>query len=100
MREIRSHKSAGLNNRLDIIALDEHLYEINLGSTQLAKIQFQTGLNFNGISNESLLAIVEDRLLNQGGDYSDVVVLVRTAMERLNGARVEAAIYDSAAEMG
>ena len=100
MREIRSHKSAGLNNRLDIIALDGHLYEINLGSTQLAKIQFQTGLNFNGISNESLLAIVEDRLLTQGGDYADVVVLVRTAMERLNGARVEAAIYDSAAEMG
>lgn len=69
-REIKSHKSNGLNNGLELLALDEpgtngacSVYEINLGSNQLAKLQFQAGPGFNGISNEVLLAIIEDRLL-------------------------------------
>lgn len=86
MRELTSHKVAGLNDTLRIMVLDEpgaggasHKYQIRVGvvggyysDEQL--IQFQNGpiaeAGINGISNEALLAIVEDRLkCFQTGDY-------------------------------
>lgn len=85
-RELVSHKANGLNEALTIEVLDEpgqgnacHDYEIRLvvgeGSIHICEIKFQNGpiqeVGFNGISNEALLAIVEDRLLGfQSGQYA------------------------------
>lgn len=85
-RELVSHKVNGLNEALTIEVLDEpgqgnacHDYEIRLivgeGTKELCEIKFQNGpiqeVGFNGISNEALLAIVEDRLLGfQSGQYA------------------------------
>jgi hypothetical protein len=86
MRELTSHKVNGLNEQLEIMARDNpgqgnacHNYRI----TALADgycidvwdIDFQNGplaeRGINGVSNEALLAIVEDRLLGfQSGEYS------------------------------
>ena len=106
-REITTHKVNGLNEALRIFALDErgsgnasHLYEIGYGahdelsSTNPTVIKFQSGslaeVGINGISNESLLAIVEDRLagFQAGGfactDNSLALGAVRRAIEYLH----------------
>lgn len=92
MRELTSHKVNGLNEALTITVLDEpgagnacHQYMIALpdwtrnpdGSEAkgIWDIQFQNGpiqeAGVNGISNEALLAIVEDRLAGfQSGEYA------------------------------
>lgn len=89
-RELTSHKVNGLNEHLKIEVLDEpgpgganHLYRIESNEPRDAELpprvhcrfKFQNGpileAGVNGISNESLLAIVEDRLkCFQAGDYA------------------------------
>jgi hypothetical protein len=91
-REINTHRVAGQDHSqgIDIVALDEkgqgnanHKYQIRMsdyyGHTKdeelLADINFQNGpvkeFDINGISNESLLAIVIDRLQGfQSGEFS------------------------------
>lgn len=77
-RELTSHKINGLNEAIQINALDEpghgnahHEYQISFGAPNRigqvkTAIRFQNGpiqeTGPNGISNEALLAIVEDRL--------------------------------------
>ena len=85
MREITSHKVNGLNEVLRVVALDEpgsgnacHAYRIEptTGNAIGVLINFQNGplqetVHPNGLSNEALLAIVEDRLKGfQSGQYS------------------------------
>ena len=97
MREIKSHKVNGLNEALEIQVLDEpgagganHIYamygfhtkgnptaEEHSGTRDATcfKLAFQNGpiseAGVNGISNEALLAIVEDRLkCFQAGPYA------------------------------
>jgi hypothetical protein len=91
MRELTSHKVSGLNEALRIKVLDEpglgnacHNYTIfvpndayneELNASVVCKVGFQNGpiqeAGVNGISNEALLAIVEDRLLGfQSGGYA------------------------------
>ena len=94
MRELTSHKVAGLNEVLKISVLDEpgpgnacHEYCItfvdeSLGGVERSPLRgrnciigFQNGpvkeSGVNGISNEALLAIVEDRLLGfQAGEFA------------------------------
>lgn len=91
MRELTSHKVNGLNEVLTIHVLDEpgqgnacHAYAITTPNQPLkqelanpsvnCQIDFQNGpiqeAGVNGISNEALLAIVEDRLLGfQSGNF-------------------------------
>lgn len=82
-RMLTSHKVNGLNDALMIEVLDEpgpgnacHTYVISDGdSDQLCFIPFQNGplqeAGLNGISNESLLAVVEDRLIGfQSGEFA------------------------------
>jgi hypothetical protein len=86
MRELTSHKVNGLNEVLRITVLDEpgqgnacHRYNITptVGNAAGVLIEFQngplqeTGGLPNGLSNEALLAVVEDRLLGfQSGQFS------------------------------
>ena len=85
MREITSHKVNGLNEVLRITAWDEpgpggahhkYLVEPTIGKGSGIYIDFQKGplgeTEFpNGLSNEALLAIVEDRLkCFQAGPYA------------------------------
>jgi hypothetical protein len=90
MREITSHKVNGLNELLRIEVLDEpgsggacHVYGITSDEPRNAAnppavtlpVRFQNGTmseaGVNGVTNEALLAIVEDRLKSfQGGQYS------------------------------
>lgn len=84
MRELASHKVNGLNEVLKITALDEpgsggacHKYRIEptVGNATGVLIEFQNGPLKesipNGLSNEALLAIVEDRLAGfQSGQYA------------------------------
>lgn len=89
MRELTSHKVNGLNECIVVDALDEpgpgnanHLYRIHGIQGPLdhhpiptIDIRFQNGpiheVGANGISNEALLAIVEDRLKGfQSGPYA------------------------------
>lgn len=83
-KEITSHRINSLNEALTIQALDEpgsggahHVYQIGeyQGDTFYHSIRFQNGpiveAGVNGISNEALLAIVEDRLkCFQAGQFS------------------------------
>ena len=89
-RELTSHKVNGLNEELTILVVDEpgqgnayHEYEIrycrnahhDIVYEETCCISFQNGpiqeSSVNGISNEALLAIVEDRLQGfQSGDYA------------------------------
>lgn len=90
-REITSHKVNGLNEALDINVLDEpgigganHHYCIyrphdpvnqELNASLVVPIRFQNGpiaeVGVNGISQEALLAIIEDRLKGfQSGPYA------------------------------
>lgn len=85
MREITTHKVNGLNEALKVAALDEpgqgnacHSYSITptTGNALGVRIDFQNGplketVYPNGLSNESLLAIVRDRLEGfQSGPYA------------------------------
>lgn len=94
MRELTSHKVPGLNEALRIVAVDEqgpgganHHYEIhyerrNAGPASsynddmvIVPIHFQEGpiqeAGVNGLSNEALLALVEDRLQGfQAGEFA------------------------------
>lgn len=82
MRTITSHKVNGLNEELDIFVADEpgqgnacHEYRIEHPTRQMASISFQNGplseSGVNGITQETLLAIVEDRLIGfQSGQYA------------------------------
>ena len=96
MRELISHKINGLNEALKIEVLDEPgqgnachdyaitFFDVNAGHERSpiserhgrnCIISFQNGpiqeAGINGISNEALLAIVEDRLLGfQSGEYA------------------------------
>lgn len=85
MRELTSHQVGGLNEVLQILVCDEpgsgganHHYQIKeygpAGSV-FCDIKFQNGpiqeAGVNGISNEALLSIVEDRLVGfQSGQYA------------------------------
>ncbi len=83
-REIHSHKVNGLNEVLRIEAIDEpgsgganHAYAITptVGNALGVRIDFQNGplkeTPPNGLSNEALLAIVEDRLIGfQAGPFA------------------------------
>ena len=84
-RELTSHKVNGLNEAIKIEVLDEpgagganHVYAMHFGDldAEVAQtIQFQNGplaeSGVNGISQEALLAIVEDRLkCFQAGPYA------------------------------
>jgi len=76
VRELTSHKVNGVNDGLQIVVLDEpgpggahHKYGINLLTNQGCSgpiISFQNGpikeAGVNGVTNESLLAILIDRL--------------------------------------
>lgn len=95
MRELTSHRVPGLNEALKIEVLDEpgqgnacHQYTITppdkmipgfgpvpVSALGCCDIYFQNGpiqeFGVNGISNEALLAIVEDRLVGfQSGQYA------------------------------
>ena len=86
MRELTSHKVNGLNEALKIVVLDEpgagnacHHYHvewnINGPVCDACDVRFQNGPiaenGVNGLSNEVLLAIVEDRLAGfQSGPYA------------------------------
>jgi hypothetical protein len=83
MRELTSHKVNGLNEHLQIQVLDEpgpgnasHSYKIiGYGGPSDCEIHFQNGplkeAGVNGISNESLLSVVEDRLKGfQSGEFA------------------------------
>lgn len=86
-RQLVSHKVNGLNEALLVNVLDEpgqgnacHEYQVRLmkhgeNDVELCNITFQNGpileAGYNGISNEALLAIVEDRLAGfQSGAYA------------------------------
>jgi hypothetical protein len=90
MRELTSHKVNGLNEALEIEVLDDpgqgnacHRYVIrgegdssrSTWENAHCDIRFQNGPiqehGVNGISNEALLAVVEDRLLGfQSGEFA------------------------------
>lgn len=91
MRELTSHKVNGLNEALLVNVLDApgagnacHEYQVrkfvtgepdDTADVELCNVRFQNGpiaeAGINGISNEALLAIVEDRLKGfQSGEYS------------------------------
>lgn len=95
-REITSHKDAGLNEKITVLAIDEpgpggahHQYVIKAGSVPTAFIAFQNGgvkdVGLNGISVEALLAIAEDRLACfQAGKYA--CPENQEALDHVNGA--------------
>lgn len=87
-REITSHKVNGLNEALVVETVDEpgigsacHMYRVTVANgSEVSRgvccdINFQKGgvaeAGVNGISNESLLAVVEDRLIGfQSGQFA------------------------------
>lgn len=106
MRELTSHKANGLNDEISISVLDQpgpggahHLYMITAVDPSTHRlhecpIKFQLGgiqeSGVNGISNEALLAIVEDRLdCFQSGPFATTenalaLNAVRQALEKLH----------------
>lgn len=107
MRELTSHKVNGLNEALDIYVRDEpgagnacHDYQIQCrpadanGDVRFQSVVFQNGpiqeAGVNGVSNEALLAIVEDRLAGfQSGKFATsengcALSCVRCAMDVLH----------------
>jgi hypothetical protein len=84
VRELTNHKVNGLNDALNITVLDGpgaggacHRYRVEptIGNAVGVMIEFQKGPLGenppNGLSNEALLAIVEDRLTGfQGGKFA------------------------------
>ena len=103
MREITSHKINSLNDSI-VIQADEpghgnasHNYTVSIkdsDSTPITTIAFQNGpileVGYNGISNEALLAIVEDRLKGfQSSSYAcqenaDALTNIQKAIECLH----------------
>ena len=103
VRELTSHKANGLNDALRIDVLGEvgpggasHCYSIVYVADLVPHcqdIRFQNGptqeAGINGISNEALLAIVEDRLLGfQSGEFAcelngRALSFVRAALDAL-----------------
>ena len=90
-RELTSHKVNGLNEDLNIVVCDEpghggacHTYQINYclnpgtadgGVNPMCRIDFQNGPvqehGINGITQEALPAIVEDRMIGfQSGPFA------------------------------
>lgn len=92
-RELTSHKVNGLNEAIQVLVFDKvgdggasYIYglslvcgkpedDVNSRDRLGTSIRFQNGpvqeVGFNGFSNESLLAIVEDRLLGfQSGQFA------------------------------
>ncbi len=86
-RELTSHKVDGLNNQLTISVEDDpgdgganHRYDIlavdlHTARARVTELHFQNGpigdAGVTGISNESLLAVVEDRLVGfQSGEFA------------------------------
>ncbi len=114
-RELTSHKVNGLNDKLGIVVLDEpgagganHRYCIfrgydtvnqELNANPTCYIDFQKGpigeVGINGISNEALLAIVEDRLAGfQSGPFACgsnqmALIHVQSAMDVLHARTKE-----------
>lgn len=112
MREITTHQVNGLNEVLQLVVCDEpgagganHHYQIidvsrqNVGDDRtLCDIEFQAGpiqeAGVNGISNESLLAVVRDRLeCFQCGPYAcvenfEALKDVISAMDRLRARTI------------
>ena len=92
MRELTSHRVNGLNEAIDIHVMDEpgqggacHEYYLSVGREPFVgpgcspvvsqSIKFQNGpikeFGVNGISQEALLAVVEDRLVSfQAGPFA------------------------------
>lgn len=89
VRELTSHRVNGLNESINIIVMDEpgqgnacHHYRIEpityehpQGAINPCEIKFQNGpileAGVNGLSNEALLAVVEDRLVGfQSGPFA------------------------------
>lgn len=84
MRELTSHKCSDLNEQIKIQVMDEpgyggacHAYDIGPADSAWSEceIRFQKGAvkdaGLNGISDEALLAIVEDRLVSfQAGPFA------------------------------
>lgn len=83
MRDIRTHVVNGLNEHLQVQAHDDpgpgnanHFYKIvGYGGDSDCEIHFQNGpiktAGVNGISNEALLAVIEDRLKGfQSGSFA------------------------------
>lgn len=82
MRELTSHKVNGLNEALKIDVLDEpgaggacRIYMISANPDLSCLVEFQNGpiseVGITGVSNEALLAIVEDRLVGfQSGEFA------------------------------
>lgn len=80
-RQLTSHKVNELNEALVVDAIDEpgarnacHEYHVHAEDV-FCSIKFQNGpiaaFGVNGVSNEALLAIVEDRLVGfQSGQYA------------------------------
>lgn len=116
MRELTNHKVVGanaLNEELKIEVLDEpgsggacHEYEISYNESKTnvvilnkTKISFQNGPikenGVNGISQEALLAIVEDRLAGfDSGEYATkenamALFYVRQALQLLKNRTLE-----------
>lgn len=98
MRTIDTHKSNWLNERLQVLAVDEpgsgganHLYEIEYTNRLIERSERRTTIKFqngpikeagvNGITNEALLAILIDRMQGfQRGKFSsreNAVVLTK-----------------------
>lgn len=83
-RELTSHRSNGLNDALAVLAIDgpgagnaSHHYAVSSPSDGVvfSEMRFQNGpiseAGVNGVSNEALLAIVEDRLAGfQSGPFA------------------------------
>lgn len=103
MREITTHKVNGLNEAINIIAMDQpgsggahHRYKIGFprySGFEPIFIDFQNGpvheVGTNGVTHEALLAIVADRLeCFQAGPYkcdedAEALVFVKAAMASL-----------------
>lgn len=91
MRTLESHRVNGLNEDLEIYVVDRpgvggasHVYQISYnlnpsapeaGGNNMCRVEFQNGpvqeAGVNGITQEALLAIIEDRLIGfQSGDFA------------------------------
>lgn len=82
MRQLTSHKVNECNESLDIFVADApgqggacHEYHVEHPTRRMATISFQNGpikeAGVNGLTQEALLAIVEDRLIGfQSGQYA------------------------------
>jgi hypothetical protein len=104
MRELISHKVYGVNDGIAVVAMDEpgsggahHLYRLdvptNTSGFEPIDLKFQNGpvaeVGTNGITHESLLAVVIDRLeCFQRGPYAcrengDALECIKHALKRL-----------------